>query len=86
MNATNARGLKKPDCEGFFFMRFSFISLQRRLSLTIRKLRPDWMPSAKQRSFRTAAARWREDRPYCVSREPESLTVKSQERFAKLHV
>src|SRR5439155_7805357 len=37
-------GLKRPDCEeGFFFMRFSFVSLQRRLSLTIRKLRPDRM-------------------------------------------
>src|SRR5439155_14787051 len=29
--------------EGFFFMRFSFVSLQRRLSLTVRKLRPDRM-------------------------------------------
>src|SRR5437867_4653283 len=44
MKATKARGLKRPDCEvGFFFMRFSFVSLQRRLSLTIRKLRPDRM-------------------------------------------
>src|SRR5437773_5680960 len=44
VKATKARGLKRPDCEeGFFFMRFSFVSLQRRLSLTIRKLRPDRM-------------------------------------------
>src|SRR5437660_1034258 len=44
VKATNARGSKRPDCEeGFFFMRFSFVSLQRRLSLTISKtsLRPD---------------------------------------------
>src|SRR5882762_3242554 len=44
VKATKARGLKRPDCEeGFFFMRFSFVSLQRRLSLTIRKLQPDRM-------------------------------------------
>src|SRR5438094_3982862 len=44
VKATKARGLNKPDCEeGFFFMRFSFVSLQLRLSLTVRKLRPDWM-------------------------------------------
>src|SRR5947199_7263147 len=44
VKATKARGLKRPDCEeGFFFMRFSFVKLQRRLSLTIRKLRPDRM-------------------------------------------
>src|SRR5947208_14621967 len=42
VKATKARGLKRPDCEeGFFFTRFSFVKLQRRLSLTIRKLRPD---------------------------------------------
>src|SRR5437764_14215670 len=44
VKATKARGLKRPDCEeGFFFMRFSFVSLQRRLSLTLRKLRHDRM-------------------------------------------
>src|SRR5260370_6042914 len=44
VKATKTRGLKRPDCEErFFFMRFSFVSLQRRLSLKIRKLRPDWM-------------------------------------------
>src|SRR5207302_10579572 len=44
VKATKARGLKRPDCEeGFFFMRFSFVKLQRRLSLTIRKLRSDRM-------------------------------------------
>src|SRR5213596_2746701 len=44
VKATKARGLKRPDCEeGFFFIRFSFVKLQRRLSLTIRKLRPDRM-------------------------------------------
>src|SRR5438128_307760 len=44
VKATKTRGLKRPDCEeGFFFMRFSFVSLQRRLSLTIRRLRPDRM-------------------------------------------
>src|SRR5437762_1696 len=44
VKATKARGLKRPDCEeGFFFMRFSFVSLQLRLSLTVRKLRSDRM-------------------------------------------
>src|SRR5947208_13205723 len=44
VKAMKTRGLKRPDCEeGFFFMRFSFVKLQRRLPLRIRKLRPDWM-------------------------------------------
>jgi YVTN family beta-propeller protein len=69
VKAMKARGLKRPDCEeGFFFMRFSFVSLQRRLSLTIRKLRSDRMlffhitqnqprkPAAQQCFFRVSAA------------------------------
>jgi hypothetical protein len=44
VKAMKTRGLKRPDCEeGFFFMRFSFVSLPWRLSLTIRKLRPERM-------------------------------------------
>jgi len=44
VKATKARGLKRPDCEEvFFFMRFSFVSLQRRLSMTFRKFCPDRM-------------------------------------------
>src|SRR5437660_452922 len=69
VKATKTRGLKRPDCEeGFFFMRFSFVSLQRRLSLTIRRLRPDRMlffqitqnqprkPAAQQCLFRVSPA------------------------------
>ncbi|PYK26337.1 MAG: hypothetical protein DME52_06555 [Verrucomicrobia bacterium] len=44
VKATKARGLKRPDCEeGFFFMGFSFVNPQRRLSLIFRKLRLRWM-------------------------------------------
>src|SRR5437899_12894139 len=44
VKAMKARGLKRPDCEvEFFFMKISFCSLQWRLSLTIRKFRPDRM-------------------------------------------
>src|SRR5437870_6073122 len=61
VKATKARGLKRPDCEeGFFFMRFSFVSLQRRLSLTIRKLRSDRMPFFSHHSKSAAEIRrWR---------------------------
>src|SRR6266513_4726797 len=66
VKATKTRGLKRPDCEeGFFFMRFSFVSLQRRLSLTVRKLRPDRMLF-----FRSLKVSCRNLRPNDVSSAP----------------
>src|SRR6266566_7533630 len=66
MKATKTRGLKRPDCEeGFFFMRFSFVSLQRRLSLTVRKLRPDRMLF-----FRSLKVSCRNLRPNNISSAP----------------
>src|SRR5439155_22742595 len=66
VKAMKARGLKRPDCEeGFFFMRFSFVSLQRRRSLTIRKLRPERMLF-----FRSLKVSCRNLRPNNVSSAP----------------
>src|SRR5947208_333798 len=66
VKATKARRLKRPDCEeGFFFMRFSFVSLQRRRSLTIRKLRPERMLF-----FRSLKISRRNLRPNNVSSAP----------------
>jgi hypothetical protein len=70
VKAMKARGLKRPDCEeGFFFMRFSFVSLQRRLSLTIRKLRPDRMLFVLDHSKSAAENSHRQGPEVCPSRQ-----------------
>src|SRR5437660_8568011 len=83
VNATKARGLKRPDCEeGFFFMRFSFVSLQRRLSLTIRKLRPDRMLffQITQSQLPKSSARRCFFRTFQFSPEPAVLASSRTER------
>src|SRR5437773_11044080 len=83
VKAMKARGLKRPDCEeGFFFMRFSFVSLQRRLSLTLRKLRHDRMLffQVTQHQPTKSSARRCFFRTFQFSHEPAVLTSSRTER------
>src|SRR5256885_13351331 len=70
VKAMKTRGLKRPDCEeGFFFMRFSFVSCSGKLSLTIRKLRPERMPFFFSHSKSAAENSHRQGPEVCPSRQ-----------------